>query len=30
MSLPNNLLEDLHPLHLTPAQGDRLLHVRLL
>jgi hypothetical protein len=29
-SLPNDLLEHLHPLCLTPAQSYQLLHVRLL
>jgi len=28
--LPDDLLENLHPLCLTPAQGYKLLHVRLL
>ena len=29
-TLPDDLLENLHPLCLTPAQGYKLLHVRLL
>lgn len=29
-TLPDDLLENLHPLCLTPAQGYKFLHVRLL